>query len=181
MGQRSVYLEAASKINDRKILHKSAKIRDKAIEWLQTQNDKDGLGAMRVCRGKYHKYLVTSCDYSKKEIHLIDYSRGGLDQSPVPGGKNDGWLMCYVNAPFVMQPNMLSYTGGELTMGKGSPMVEWGKPELNMKSLTESELVGVNDMMPIMFWIRDFLLEQGEGIVVDLLLDNKPKSVGEKW
>ena len=48
VGQRSVYLEAASEINDRKILHKSAKIRDKAIEWLWTQNDKDGFGEMRV-------------------------------------------------------------------------------------------------------------------------------------
>ena len=66
MGQRSLYLEAASKINESKILHKSAKIMDNRIEWLQTQNDKDGLGAMRVCRGKYHKYLVTSLDYSKK-------------------------------------------------------------------------------------------------------------------
>ena len=34
MGQRSVYLEAASKINDSKILHQCAKIMDKAIEWL---------------------------------------------------------------------------------------------------------------------------------------------------
>ena len=95
---------------------------------------------MGVCWGKYHKYLVTSCDYSKKESHLIEYSRGGRYRSPVPGGKNDGRLMCYVNAPFVMQPNMLSYTGGELTMGKGSPMVAWGKPKLSMQSLTESEL-----------------------------------------
>ena len=58
-------------------------------------------------------------------------------------------------------------------MSKGSPMVASGKPKLNMKSLTESELVGVNVMMPIMFWICNFLLEQGERIVVDLLLDNK--------
>ena len=63
--------------------------------------------------------------------HLIEYSRG----TPVPGGENDGQLMCYVDEPFVMQPNMLSYTGGEL--------VAWGEPKLNMKILIESELVGV--------------------------------------
>ena len=34
MRQRSVHLEAASKTNDRKILHKSVKIMDKAIKWL---------------------------------------------------------------------------------------------------------------------------------------------------
>ena len=48
-------------------------------------------------------------------------------------------------------------------------MVAWGKPKVNMKSLTESELVGVIDMMPIMFWVCNFLLKRGEGIVVDLL------------
>ena len=53
-------------------------------------------------------------------------------------------------------------------------------PKLNTKSLTESELVGVNDMMPIILWIRNFLLEQGERIVEDLLLDNKSSSPWEK-
>jgi hypothetical protein len=88
--------------------------------------------------------------------------------------------MYYVDAPFVMQPNMLSYTVGKLTMGKGSPMEAWGKPKLNMKSLTESELVGVIEMIPILFWICNFLLKQGEGIVVDLLLDNKSLSLWEQ-
>ena len=34
MGQRRVHLEAASEINDRKILRKSVKIMDKAMKWL---------------------------------------------------------------------------------------------------------------------------------------------------
>jgi hypothetical protein len=43
-----------------------------------------------------------------------------------------------------------------------------------MKSLTESELVGVNHMMPIMLWTCYFLLSQGYEIVENLLLqDNK--------
>jgi len=58
-------------------------------------------------------------------------------------------------------------------MGKGTPMVAWGKPELNMKSLTESELVGVYDMMPIMFWICNFLLEQ----VSPCLMEQRQRSV----
>ena len=46
--------------------------------------------------------------------------------------------------------------------------------------MTESELIGVNDMMLIMFWIRSFLLKQVEGIVVDLLFDNKSPSPWEQ-
>ena len=50
---------------------------------------------------------------------------------------------------------------------------------MNMKSLNESELIDVIDMMSIMFWIRNFLLKQGEGIVVDLL-DNKGPNAWEQ-
>ena len=54
----------------------------------------------------------------EKISHPMEYVRVGQDQSLVPGGKNDGRLMCYIDALFVMQPNMLSDTGGELTMDK---------------------------------------------------------------
>ena len=64
-------------------------------------------------------------------------------------------------------------------MGKGFPVVAWGKPKVNMKSLAESELVGVVNMMLIMFWVCNSLLKQGEGIVVDLL-DNKIPSPWEQ-
>ncbi len=48
------------------------------------------------------------------------------------------------------------------------------KQKLNMKSSTESELVGVHDIMPIICWTRYFLLSQGYGIIENLLLqDNK--------
>ena len=108
--------------------------------------------------------------------HLIESSRG----TPVPGGENDGRLMCYGNALFVMQLNMLSYTGGEPKMDKGYSMVALARLKFNIESLTESELIGVKDMMPIMFWICNFPSEQRERIVVDLLLDNKSPSPWEQ-
>ena len=46
-----------------------------------------------------------------------------------------------------------------------------------MKSLTESKLVGVNDMMPIMLWTSYFLLSQGYGIVENLLLQDNKSSI----
>ncbi len=59
-------------------------------------------------------------------------------------------------------------------MGQGFPIVASSKQKLNMKSSTQSKLVGVNDMMSIMLWTCYFLLSQGYGIVENLLLqDNK--------
>jgi hypothetical protein len=55
-----------------------------------------------------------------------------------------------------------------------------GKSEVEHKDLIESESVGVKGMMPIMSWICNFLLEQGERIVVNLWFDNKGLSACEK-
>jgi hypothetical protein len=69
-------------------------------------------------------------------------------------------LMWYVNASFAIHPNMRSHTGGGLTMGRGFPIVMATKQKLNTRSSTESELVGVDDMMPIIVWSRYFLMAQ---------------------
>ncbi len=82
--------------------------------------------------------------------------------------------MWYVDASFAVHPNMCGHTGGGLTMGQGFPIVASWKQKLNTKSLTESKLVGVDDMISIMLWTCYFLLPQGYGIVENLLLqDNK--------
>jgi hypothetical protein len=58
----------------------------------------------------------------------------------------------------MVHPNMRRHTGGGLTMGHGFPIVVSTKQKLNTKSSTESELVGVDNMMPIIFWTCYFLL-----------------------
>jgi hypothetical protein len=72
---------------------------------------------------------------------------------------------------------MRSHTGGGLTMDQGFPIVASWKQRLNMTSSTESKLVGVNDMMPIMLWTSYFLLSQGYGIVEYLLLQDNKSSI----
>jgi hypothetical protein len=59
-------------------------------------------------------------------------------------------------------------------MGRGFPIAVSTKQKLNTKSLTESELLVVDDMMPIIFRACYFLLEQEYVVIENLLLqDNK--------
>ena len=62
-------------------------------------------------------------------------------------------------------------------MGRGFPISTSTKQKLNTRSSTESELVGVDDMMPIIIWTRYFLLSQGYGIVENLLLQDNKSSI----
>jgi hypothetical protein len=63
--------------------------------------------------------------------------------------------MWYVDAAFAVHPNMPTHTGGGLTMGRGFPITVSTQPKLNTKSSTESELVGVGNMMPVILWTLD--------------------------
>jgi hypothetical protein len=85
--------------------------------------------------------------------------------------------MWYVDASFAVHPNMCGHTGGGLTLGRGFPITVSTKQKLNTRSSTESELVGVDDMMPIICWTRYFLLSQGYGIIENLLLQDNRSSI----
>ncbi len=75
---------------------------------------------------------------------------------------------------FAVHPNMHRHTGGGLTLGRGFPISVLTKQKLNMKGSTESELVGVDGMMPIITRICYFLLSQGYRIIENLLIqDNR--------
>ena len=64
-----------------------------------------------------------------------------------------------------------------MKMGHVFPISVSTKQKLNTKSSTESELVGVDDMMPIIIWTRYFLLEQGYGVVENLILQDNKSSI----
>ena len=56
---------------------------------------------------------------------------------------------------------MKSHTGAVFTMGKGAAYTMSTKQKINTESSTEAELVGVDDALPNVLWIRRFLTAQG--------------------
>jgi hypothetical protein len=60
-----------------------------------------------------------------------------------------------------VHPDIKSHTGGTLSLGKGSVYSTSTRQKLNTKSSTEAELVGIDDVMPLILWTRYFLDAQG--------------------
>ena len=56
---------------------------------------------------------------------------------------------------------MRSHTVGTMTLGKGIIYGCSTKQKLNTKSSIEAELVGIDDVMPIILWVRYFMEAQG--------------------
>src|SRR5210317_1933725 len=58
----------------------------------------------------------------------------------------------YVDASFAVHPGFRSHTGAVMTMGEGGMQVLTKKQKLNSRSLTEAELIGVDDAVTQIFW-----------------------------
>ena len=117
----------------------------------------------------------------RKLSHLMEYLRVDRLRPLILSAVGSGVLMWYVDASFAVHPNMRSHTGGVFTLGRGFPINSSTKQKLNTQSSTESELVAVDDMMPIVLWIQYFLMAQGYGVTKNLLLqDNKSSMLLER-
>lgn len=76
---------------------------------------------------------------------------------------------------------MRGHTGAGLTMGKGFPITASSKQKLNTRSSTETEIVGVDHVMPSILWTRLFLEAQDYGVTENIVYqDNKSAILLEK-
>jgi hypothetical protein len=79
----------------------------------------------------------------------------------VLGADNTGMVPWWVDASFAAHPNMRSHTGATMSLGVGCLYSILRMQKLNTRRSTESELVGINDAMLLIFWTRNFLIGQG--------------------
>jgi hypothetical protein len=114
-------------------------------------------------------------DYGKLK-KLIEYIRETIYLPLILGWDESGILTWSVDASFAVHMDMRSHTGMALTLGRGALISGSYKQKINTKSSTESELVGVDDGMPFIMWIRLFYIEQFK-----MYPDDHPmKEVGQK-
>ena len=117
----------------------------------------------------------------RKLKHLVEYFKSTTEMPLILGGDATGVLKWYVDASFAVHSNMRGHTGAGLTMGRGFPIVSSTKQKLNTRSSTESELVGVDDMMPSILWTRHFLQAQGYRLSDNVIFqDNKSTMLLER-
>jgi hypothetical protein len=113
----------------------------------------------------------------KKLRHMVEYLRGTCNLPLVLGASNKGVLSWYVDASFTVHPDMRGHTGGALTLGRGCPVLACTKQKLNTRSSTESELVGVNDLMPVILWVRLFMKAQGFKVVDNIVYQDNQSAI----
>ena len=102
---------------------------------------------MKVPTEQDHKKLSQVISYLKETEH-----------SPLVVGEDDsGRLTWNIDASFVVHPDCKSHTGSCLTLGHGIILSISSNQKINTKSSTEAELVGVDDAMTFVMWMKHFL------------------------
>ena len=67
----------------------------------------------------------------------------------------------WVDAAFAVHHGMKSHTGIMMSMVRGSIYSASNKQNLNTKISTKADLVGVDDLIPQILWMKYFLEAQG--------------------
>ena len=104
-----------------------------------------------------YKNLGRDISYLQETIHL----------PLVIGPNNSRTLTWNIDASFVVHPDCKSHAGACLTLGHGSVFSLSAKQKINTKSSTEAELVGVDDAMIFVMWMKHFFESQVRSINVN--------------
>ena len=99
-------------------------------------------------------------DY-KTLTQMIQYLRGMKDLIHTLQANDDGIVRWWIDASYAVHDDMKGHTGAALSLGKGGIYSGSWKQRLVARSSTESELVGVYDVLPQILWTKLFLEEQG--------------------
>jgi hypothetical protein len=75
----------------------------------------------------------------------------------------------WVDASFATHGDCKGHTGATMSLGRGSITGESKKQNINTRSSTESEIVGVDDISPQMLWTRYFVKAQGYKVEESIL------------
>jgi hypothetical protein len=114
----------------------------------------------------------TKDDYNKLS-RCIKYLRATIDLVLRLSAENLNIIKWWVDVSYGVHPDMKSHTGGVMSLGTGAAYAVSKKQKLNTKSTTESELVGIDDVLPQALWTKYFMEGQGYGTSTIVNQDNQ--------
>ena len=142
--------------------------------WLAKRSRPDLLLALsylntRVQSRNIHnwKKLARTCKYLHSTCHIPLILKGGSLNS----------IKWYIDVVFSVHHNMRSHTGIMMMMGKGCIYGASGRQNINTKSSTEAELMGISDALPQVIWSWNFLRAQGYQVNESIIYQDNQSTI----
>ena len=115
-------------------------------------------------------------DY-KKLTRLIRYLRHSLHMCLMLGKDDTDIVRWWIDVSYAVHPDMRGHTGATMSLGNGSVFSGSWKQKLITQSSTESEVVGVFDVLPQILWTKKFLEDQGVRVKETILYQDNMSSM----
>jgi len=110
----------------------------------------------------------------KKLIRILGYLKGTLYFELIISCKNLNMLTWYIyGLHAVHQLDMKGQSGAFLMIGDSTVLSRSNKQKINTRSLTEMELIAVDDTLPLVQWTAKFMKDQGYDLNTIVKEDNK--------
>lgn len=97
----------------------------------------------------------------KKITRVLKYLNGSKERFLKVTGSHNFGIEAFIDASFACHMDRKGHTGMYVTIGKGAIYCKSSKQKLVAKSSTEAELIAVGDSLPILLWMRKFIIHQG--------------------
>ena len=101
-----------------------------------------------------NRVRVPDTDDYKNMARVMKYIQGTIGIPLILLIDKSGNIKWYVDAAFAVHKDMRSHTGSFMTMGTEGDYVQSSKQKLNTNSSTETELVGVDDVLTQVIWAQ---------------------------
>ena len=86
-------------------------------------------------------------------------------------------LKWFIDAAFAVHADMKSHTGSTFTLGKGMIVSDSTKQKVNSRSSTEAELIGVDDRISKILWIKRFIEYQGFPVKLNIIYQDNTSTM----
>ena len=100
-------------------------------------------------------------DNYKKLARMMQYLCGTKGMVLTLRASDKGIIRWWIDASYAVHEDMKGHTPATLSLGKGAIYSGSWKQRLVSRSSTESESIGVYDVLPQMLWMKQFLEEHG--------------------
>ena len=115
-------------------------------------------------------------DYKNME-RVTKYIQGTIGLPLISSIEKYGNIKWYLDEVFLVQKDLRIHNGGFMTMVKRGAYAQSSKQKLNTKSLTGTDIGGVDGVLTQVIWTRYFLKKQGYEIRDNVLYQDNQSAI----
>jgi hypothetical protein len=109
----------------------------------------------------------------KKLLRVLGYLKETLEYDLTISCKDLGTLTWYIDGSYATHEDTKGHNGAVMTIGNNVVLLRSNKQKVNTRSLTEAELIAVDDTLPTVQWTESFMKDQGYDLETIIKEDNK--------